>query len=455
MKKMPGVRGFVARIMPTQPITQGYLLRVQTIGFSLVIVLLLAAAFAALENIRSVERSAGQLVEEQLVTTQLVDEVQRVHNILSSIFVHLEQGYNSEERDRILQQLDQAQTDLNQVANARDGRIDDSLWPQLTDAFSAFSREARRLLNEGDRQRIERGELFRRHEEMTSVVARLIGSSYQRAKAAEDQIELRSRGLTNHSLILLATSLCLAILTTVFTVRLTAGLFRKMEWQTGELSRISWQLLENQEATAKRFSHELHDEFGQSLTAVKSNLLAMRRNYDGDPQRMEDTVNLVQEAIRNVRQLSQLLRPTILDDFGLDAGIRSLCDGLTKRTSIEVNYKSNLERRLPTEMETHLFRIAQEALTNIARHSGATSVRVALTARNGSVRLLIEDNGKGMEPAGQWDSRGLGLVGMRARARSAGGNLHVWNEPGKGLAIQAEIPVREKTYEKSEQGVAG
>ncbi len=97
------------------------------------------------------------------------------------------------------------------------------------------------------------------------------------------------------------------------------SLIRGMEWQTAELGRVSFHMLENQEATARRFSHELHDELGQALTAVKTNLTA-RWTAIGNRERMEDCLHLVDEAIGNVRQMSQLLRPTILDDFGLEAG---------------------------------------------------------------------------------------------------------------------------------------
>ena len=124
------------------------------------------------------------------------------------------------------------------------------------------------------------------------------------------------------SILLLGACLILALLCAVFTVQMTTRLFHRMEWQAGELFRVSWHMLENQETTARRFSHELHDELGQSLTAVKANLLALRR--ESSPQRVEDCLSLVDDTIDNVRQLSQLIRPAILDDFGLDAGLRWL-----------------------------------------------------------------------------------------------------------------------------------
>src|SRR5208283_3096899 len=121
-------------------------------------------------------------------------------------------------------------------------------------------------------------------------------------------------------------SVLLAVLFAVVTVRMVSQLTREMEWQAAELSRVSWHMLERQEATARRFSHELHDELGQALTAVKTNLTAL----DGGPEgqrRLADCLALVDGAIGNVREMSQLLRPTILDDFGLEAGVRWLTEG--------------------------------------------------------------------------------------------------------------------------------
>jgi signal transduction histidine kinase len=217
-----------------------------------------------------------------------------------------------------------------------------------------------------------------------------------------------------------------------------------MERQASELSRVSWHMLEGQETTARRFSHELHDELGQSLTAVKANLHALEiedaANGSGS-RRIADCVELVNEAIRNVREMSQLLHPTILDDFGLDAAIRWLTERFTQRTGIEVEYQPEFHGRLSEETETHLYRICQEALTNVARHSGATRVRIDMREHSGKVELKISDNGKGL-PAGAAEERGMGLVGMRARASSAGGELEFHSEQGRGLAIRVEMPAR-------------
>jgi signal transduction histidine kinase len=213
--------------------------------------------------------------------------------------------------------------------------------------------------------------------------------------------------------------------------------------------------LENQESTARRFSHELHDELGQSLTAVKANLMALNGDHPQQQARVEDCVRLVEEAIGNVRQLSQLLRPTILDDFGLEAGLRWLCEGFTGRTGIEVEFAGTLDQRLPDETETHLFRIAQEALTNVARHSGATRVRVDIRSAADQIVLSIRDNGRGLPADGHARPPSLGMIGMRARARSAGGDMSVTTAQGTGVSIEVRVPAAGSRNETKNPGVPG
>jgi len=200
-------------------------------------------------------------------------------------------------------------------------------------------------------------------------------------------------------------------------------------------------MLETQETTARRFSHELHDELGQSLTALKANLASLRRP-DVPSQRLDDCLQLVDDSLRNVRELAQLLHPTILDDFGLDAGLRWLSERFMQRTGIDVDYTSTFSKRLGDEKETHLFRIAQEALTNVARHSGATRVGIRLSGDQNEVRLGISDNGSGLRNGGPAGEGGMGMIGMRARARSAGGELILESSGGQGLRIEVRVPVR-------------
>jgi len=161
----------------------------------------------------------------------------------------------------------------------------------------------------------------------------------------------------------------------------------------------------------------------------------------------------VDEAIRNVRQLSQLLHPTILDDFGLAEGLRWLAEGFTQRTGISVECRATFNDRLPEEAEIHLFRICQEALTNIARHSGATRVAIDLSLGGDSITLVVADNGCGFKIGS--GRGGLGMIGMRARARSIGGELEVRSAGRRGFVIEAKVPIQGPSHAQEDQNRAG
>jgi len=428
-----------------RPITHQNIFRVLTAGFALVMLLLLAAAVVGVRSVQSIQQNARGMLREQSVTNGLIDELRRQQTSLSEVFSILARDPDSIDSAAIVSQLDAADRDIERISQAGARTAEAGLWARLGLASAAFSREARRILAVENPQSFASLDLFRNHEAFVSVAGKLIESEYRKVSAAQEQIDRRSSRLRDVSLLFASLSVALALVFAAATVRLVSQLTQRMEWQAAELSRVSWHMLERQEATARRFSHELHDELGQALTAVKTHLAAL----DGGPEgqrRLGDCLALVDGAIGNVRAMSQLLRPTILDDFGLEAGVRWLTEGFAARTGAEAQFRSNFSGRLPDETETHLFRIAQEALTNVARHSGAKHVEVDLESRGGEVRLTVRDDGRGMklEPAATRPGA-MGMVGMRARARSAGGDLTVHSREGEGVLIEVRVPVAHET----------
>ena len=412
-------------------------------GFAAVIVLLLAAGFIGVKNAQLIEESSSALVQNQLVTTRLIDELQREQETVNAVFYKLSKYPELADSDRILAQLEQADHGVQRIVEETSHTAEGPLWRTLGEAAQAFSVEARRLLALRNVPGYSSRDLFRRHEDVVTIMAKVINGRYQRAIDSQARIDQRSKRLVQDSFFLLGGCLLLALVCSVVTVRITGALFRKMEWQTGELGRVTWHMLENQETTARRFSHELHDELGQSLTALKANLTAVAREHGEESARLLDCQQLADHCIQNVRELSQLLRPTILDDFGLDAGLRWLTERFTQRTGIEIDYRSEFDKRLQDDTETHLFRIVQEALTNVARHSGATRVEIMLKREGKRICLLLKDNGRGFQSANGKASQGMGLIGMRARARSLGGGLKVASGGTAGITIEMWAPLGE------------
>jgi len=438
--------------MKTRQITHQNILRVLIAGFALVILLLLAAALVGAYNIQSIQQNAANLVREQSVTNGLIDELNRQQTSLSEVFSIMARDPDSLDYIKILKQLDEADRDIDSVCAEGAQTPQHDLWARLQQASMQFSQEARRILAADEPETFAPAELFRDHEAFISVVARLVEAEYHKVNSAQGQIDRRSSRLLSLTVIFASASVLLALVFAAITVKMALQLIRRLEWQTAELSRVSFHMLEDQEATARRFAHELHDELGQQLTAIKTNLMALDSTGEGEisRSRLEDNLRLVDEAIGNVRQMSQLLRPIILDDFGLEAGLRWLAEGFSTRTGIEVTVDSSHPGRLPDETETHLFRIAQEALTNVARHSGAKRVRIKLETgvgetlssvnAAGQVCLSIQDDGRGLGAAS--DERGMGMIGMRARARSAGGDVEIRAAPDGGVLIEVRVPLR-------------
>src|SRR5580704_2728857 len=381
------------------------LLRVLVIGFAVVIALLATAAVIGVHNARSITASAAGLVADQLAITRLLDEVEREQEALNAAFYRMSRAPEKVDRAKVLAALDETGGQVAiLVAKARGGP-DEPAWNALQRAVLDFSTEARQLLAGKKAPGFSSRDLFFRHEEVTTVVAHLADLSYARAAETSKQVDAQTNSIVTESVLLIGGCLLVALVSAVVTVRIAARVFRQMEAQTSELSRVSFRMLETQEATARRFSHELHDELGGSLTAIKTNLT------NGGP--VEDSLKLIDDAIANVRTLSQLLRPTILDDFGLDAGIRWLAERFSERTGIDADYRSHFDGRLADETETHFFRIVQEALTNVARHANASRVTIFLRAENGNIRLTLSDNGRGIAETAH---TGMGLTGMTARA---------------------------------------
>jgi signal transduction histidine kinase len=203
-------------------------------------------------------------------------------------------------------------------------------------------------------------------------------------------------------------------------------------------------VVEAQELERRRLARELHDETGQALTSILLGLkgLEERTGDEASREAAQELRELVVSTLQDVRRLAVELRPTALDDFGLVAALERLADSFAEQTGISVDFQTALaDERLPAEAETALYRIVQESLTNVVKHAKARRVSILLARREGSVKAVVEDDGRGFDPAELGDD-GFGLVGMRERLALLGGRLEVESGPEAGTTIAAEVPVR-------------
>jgi len=218
-----------------------------------------------------------------------------------------------------------------------------------------------------------------------------------------------------------------------------------------ELQDLSLRLSHAHEEERKTIGRELHDEIGQALTAIKMNVALAQRSLL-NPERaqalLEEARGIADQTVTAVRDLSQLLHPTLLEDLGLFQALNSHLRDYSRRTGIRAELvQENLEEHLPSELAICIYRIVQEALTNIAKHAQASSCRVLLRGLPRSVQVVIEDNGKGFR-ADPWpfDDRttGVGLRGMKERVHALEGTFRVETSPGEGTHLRIELPLRER-----------
>jgi signal transduction histidine kinase len=213
------------------------------------------------------------------------------------------------------------------------------------------------------------------------------------------------------------------------------------------LQSFSRRLIEAQEAERQNIARELHDEIGQVLTAVRINLQSLGRSASSKSALpIDDSLAIVDEALNRVRELSLNLRPPVLDNLGLSSALRWYVDRYARRSGIVADLQTDLDgRRLRRELETACFRIAQEALTNIARHAQATHVLVRLKCTNGNLDLKIRDNGVGFDVGAliKDSHSALGLRGMEERAVAARGHLIIDSAPRRGTEVRASFPLKD------------
>jgi signal transduction histidine kinase len=203
-------------------------------------------------------------------------------------------------------------------------------------------------------------------------------------------------------------------------------------------------VVEGQELERRRLARELHDETGQALTSILLGLKALEERSKDPASRAatEELRELVVSTLRDVRRLAVELRPSALDDFGLVAALERLAESFAEQTGISVDFQTALaDERLPEEVETALYRIVQESLTNVVKHAQARRVSILLARKDGAVKAVVEDDGQGFDPAEQTDD-GYGLMGMRERLALLGGRLEVESGHDGGTTIAAEVPVQ-------------
>jgi signal transduction histidine kinase len=214
---------------------------------------------------------------------------------------------------------------------------------------------------------------------------------------------------------------------------------------TGQLEALSRKLLEVQEEERSRIAREIHDELGQLLTALNMDIGGLLGSVELSPEQRTMGKRIRQalaETLSSVQRISAELRPAILDDFGLLAAVELEMEKFEQRTGVECRLSTVAPLDpLGTEVEAAIFRIVQEAMTNIARHSNASRLEITVRIDKGTLIVAVRDDGRGISEAAIQDRASIGLIGMRERARSIGGTLEVSRLAEHGTRVVLTLPV--------------
>ncbi|HZL57498.1 MAG TPA: sensor histidine kinase [Bryobacteraceae bacterium] len=262
----------------------------------------------------------------------------------------------------------------------------------------------------------------------------------------QNQFERLGHGLGLALNFALATALLLAVGCGVYIVRIEKQNHRRYEEIVGarhDLEQLSARLVDAQEAERRAISRELHDQVGQTLNAVlvdAANLAPRIPPDDEIGQRYLNNIRSFADASVNaIRDISLLLRPSMLDDLGLIPALEWQARETSRRTGIDVRVAAeDVDDSLPDAVRTCTYRIVQEALQNVARHSGATHARIGVSQAKGTLALTVEDDGSGFDPK---RTRGMGLLGMEERVRQLKGRLEIQSEPRKGTTVRVSLSV--------------
>jgi signal transduction histidine kinase len=348
--------------------------------------------------------------------------------------------------DRIRLDLDDALKQQGEVALARQTPEQrEYLATSLSQFWNAVERifELARSGNEAEARTQIQLSLQARQAALSTAVARLLVQNNEAEEQTAQQVQEIYQRVQRQGYWFLAATLAAIVATSLYLIRSNRQLFARLGSLSDERRELAQTLIETRESTLREISRELHDEFGQILTAIGSMLgRAGKHAPEGSSLRsdLREIGEVAQTALDNVRGLSQTLHPSILEELGLASTIDWYLSTVEKQLGIRVTLDT---RGTPSQVDStkaiHVYRVLQEALSNVARHSGTSEAAVRLGFGTDRLEMEIEDGGKGIGPG--TTRRGLGMVAMRERAAIVGGTLDFLTPSQGGTLVRFSMPL--------------
>ncbi len=318
----------------------------------------------------------------------------------------------------------------------------DRFWETIDRVFGAAGAN-----RESDAETLLRTDATSQHQELVSMVSQFLVLN-NRVQEDASQLNRAIYGRVMREILVLMTVLLLLVsVTGGVAIAANRRAFADVGRLSGELRNLSWRMLRMQEDLQESFSRELHDEFGQLLTAIGMLLGRVKRQLPHDSPLvadLEEVRGIVQQTLERIRTESRMLHPVILDDFGLEKALDWYVGQFGRQHGIATTFvKTTPIGVLSPEATIHIYRIVQEALTNVSRHSGSEEATVTISQQDDVVTLQIEDRGKGLPADAErregW--QGIGLISMRERAELMGGPFEWHRADPQGLRISVRVPL--------------
>jgi signal transduction histidine kinase len=430
--------------------------RSPTNGLLLGLVITLSAVLAYASYI-TVQLAGLRKLQSEMVDRNRKDSLQllRVQNDLNSIALAMRDMLDTTEPypltawtaqfDRIHQDLD-AGLKLEESLAVANRTPDQRRY--LSQSISQFWDAVNRMFalaqdgKESEAREQIRLSLQARQQALSTAVSRLLVENNEGEEQAAASIAQIYDGVQRQLYLFLAATLIAIVLTSLYLIRTNRQIFARLAELSDQRSDLAQKLISTQESTLRHISRELHDEFGQVLTAIGSMLgRAGKHAPEGSPLRedLKEVQEIAQSTLNNIRTLSQALHPVLLEEAGLESTLDWYIPTVGRQTGLALHYeKTGQPFPVETSAGVHIYRVLQEALNNVSRHSGASDAWVRLRFTPDSLEVEVEDHGKGF--VAQESQRGIGLVAMRERAELIGGTLAISPRPQGGTNVRLQIP---------------
>ena len=429
--------------------------------FGLLITLVAVTCFCSysLYQLTSLRQLQTQTIDLNRHDSLLLSRVQNDINILGLKLQDMTERPHLAKVSQYRYEFDRLRADLEKAIEA-DTQVAHVIRPaenrsQLTIPLRKFWSTADEVFNAANSGREEAARTLASRDltDQQIVLARRLSALLERNNQAEQAADIKIAIIYNRAeketYAFLAGTISAILFISLYLIYSNRKLFDKLESLSGQRRVLAARLISVQEEVLRSVSRELHDEFGQILTAVGAMLTrAERKGVPADsPLRTElsEVRQITQATLEKMRSLSQMLHPAILDDYGLAKGIEWYAEVFERQTGIRtVAVVKGPVMRITGAHATHCFRIVQEALNNAAKHSGAKSAEVEMIFSPDSLTINVRDFGKGMPNSKKRTKPGLGLIAMHERAEILGGKLEIRSEDSGGTRVSLKVPLRQE-----------